>query len=217
MYKALKVILSLIIGQIKLGYLTPNEEKRIMSKYEHFLSKSLFFYTTNFDEIGKQDNRRLCMMASLKVCSLIIMMRSIASFLWPTPYVRDLTCNGFHYLGNPLILNIGVIAVTLLGSFGHGGLHQYFNVYGQSRMFWYMNKIKNRHMKYKLNGRFNRKFYRRLNLIAMLLNKTFLPSFIVCVCFLCSPLIIGFFDEELNFSVTGKLLLGILTMQDQSA
>ena len=212
MYKAFKVI----IGEIKLDYLTPSLEKRIMSKYEHFLSKSLFFYTTNFDEIGKQNNRRLCMLAFIKVCALIVMMRSIASLLWPTPFVRDLTCNGFHYLGNPFIVNVGVIAITLLGSFGHGGLHQYFNVYGQSRMFFYMKKIKNRQMKYKLNGRFNRKFFRRLNIIAMLLNKVFVLFYIIFSCFLCCPLIFGYFDDELNFSITGKLLFYILTIRDQS-
>ena len=214
MYKALKVIVSLIIGQIKLGYLTSNEEKRIISKYEHFLSKSLFFYTTNFDEIGKQNNGRLCRLAFLKVCSLICTMRSIASLLWPTPYVRDLTCNGFHYLGNPILLNLGIILGTILGSFGHGALHQYFNVFGQSRMFWYMNKIKNRQMKYKLNGRFNRKFFRRLNIIAMLLDKMFVPSYFFVGFVFCSPSIIGFFDDQLNFTISGELLFWIFTMRE---
>ena len=187
------------------------KRKKIISKYEHFLSKSLFFYTTNLDEIGKQDNRRLCMLASLKVCSLIIMMRSIASLLWPTPYIRHLTCNGFHYLGNPYLINMGVISSTIFDSLSHGGLHQYFNIFGESRMFWYMNKIKNWKMKYKLNDQFNRKFYRRLNIIAMSLNKVFVPSFLFIGFVLCSPSIVGYFDDELNFTITGKLLSYIST------
>ena len=202
----LKVIASSKLNAIKLNQLTPTEEKKVMAKYETFLSRSLFFYTTNMNEIGKTNTRRLLFLLSMKVCAIFIMTKSIVYIVRPTSYIRDLTCNGYHYIGDPFLINLLVIFGSLLGHFGHGPLHLYNNLLGQSRMFWFMHKIKNRRMKYKLNNHFNRKFYRRLNVIAMSANKVLIPSWLLLCVVIGGTNIIGFFDDQLNFSLIGKVL-----------
>ena len=207
MSKALKAFVLSAYGDIKLDNLTPNEEKKIISKYEKFLSNSLFFYTTNFDEIGKKNNRRLLILVILKVCPFLHMARSVVHLLWPTPFVTDLTCNAYHYLGNPVVLDNGESVAMLSCNLSHGALHQYYNIYGRSRMFWLMNKIKNRGMEYKLNHRFNLKFYRRLNIIGVSLNIMFIFNWLSIGVLLSIPSIIGYFDDQHNFTPIGKEVL----------
>ena len=195
--------LSSVFGNIKLNCLTHYEEKRIIAKYETYLTRSLFYLTTNFDEIGKRDEKRLFYLYLIKVCSIVSTIRFLVNIMWPTPYVRDLTCTGFHYLGDPKLINISFVICGLAGNLGHGAMHQIFNIFGRSRMFYFMNKIKNRRMKYRLNDRFNRKFYRRLNIISISLNKLFLTSWLIFGAVLCCPTIVGYFDNRLNFTLTG--------------
>ena len=187
MSRAFGKILSSIFGNFKLDYLSHTDEKKIIAKYENFLSQSFFFLTTNFDEVGKQNRRRLVILLLLKVCSICVFARSIAYIVWPTPFVKQFTVASFHYLGDPVLINLLMALGLLSGNLGHGALHQYYNIFGHSRMFLFMKKIKNRQIEYKLNNKFKRKFYLRMNIIAIILNKVFIPCWLfLCIVF-CSP------------------------------
>ena len=204
--------MSKINSVVKLLYwkdITNFENNRIFTKYEKFLANTLYSPSTNFEHTSKfevkspQKRSRLIKITMIKICSLAFAIRSFVSILWPTEYIRGLTCNGFDYLGSSILFDMPFLAGTLSGSLLLGPTQQYFILSGQSYQFEYMNKIKYRRLDYRLNRRLNNKFYRKFNWISKGVNRLFIPSFLFAAILYFAPTVMGYFDPEVQFTLIG--------------
>ena len=193
-----------------LNYSVTNiEEQRIFSRYEKFLASIYYSITTSFDEVDevnfdtRKKSKRLIKILLIKFCSFILGIRYLAYVLWPTPYIRDLTCNGFHYMGNARMISLAFLCGVLSANFMLALSNQYFILKGKSYQFQYMNRIKHRRLDYRLNRRFNNKFYRKFNWISKAVSSQFFPTWLISTVMYCSPMVIGYFHTDVNFSLAG--------------
>ena len=191
------------------------EEVNVFRKFEILFSKYYWFSIyTDFDgfELGQLKKRkaRLFGIIVLKLCSIILAMRCIVNVIWPNPYVRDLTCNAFHYLGNTTLINLAFASGSISGNLIIGLNVLYFNLRGQSSHYLLLNKLKYRRVKYKLNTKFRRKFFAKLDLISIVLSKQFIPIWFVYSFLFCTPTLIGYFDPELNFTPMGIIFWSVI-------
>ena len=77
------------------------------TKIEYFMSRTNFLISTTFDDYY---NRRLSKnkIISVFIFRFIAFFGAIRFLLYPlfrTPYIRDLTCNATHYMGNPILIS----------------------------------------------------------------------------------------------------------------
>ena len=195
--------------QLRRRSITENEQEQIFKRYEKFLASTYYSIAKDFNNIepAQLNNlktiSRLVKILIIKFLSLLFAIRCIVNIFWPTEYIRNLTCNGFHYFGNSVLICMGLGAGATAGSLMLAASEQYFIFRGQSYQFEYMNKIKYRRLDYRLNNRFNNKFYRKFNWISRGVTALFMPSFIVSAVLYCSPTLIGYFDPELDFNISG--------------
>ena len=191
--------------------ITSIEERRIFTRLEKFLRSIYYSTTTDFDSVRKIDwkdrsqVKRLMKILVFKLCTLLISIRSLVSIIWPTPYIRDLTCNGYHYLGNPFLANMAFLGGTFSGTLTLGLANQYLIIRGESYQMRFIQKIKYKRLEYGLNRRFNTKFYRKFNLISRGVRSQFVPLWLMFSFMYCSPSVIGYFDPKVNFSLIGEL------------
>ena len=149
---------------------TSAEEGRIFSRYEKFLTSINYTITSDFDQIGKinfdiwRNKKKLYKVLVIKLFALLFGIRCLVNILCPTPYIRNLTCNGYHYLGNSKMINLVFLCGYLAGNIMLALSNQYLILSGQSTSFSYLNRIKHRRLDYRLNRRFNNKFYRKIQL-----------------------------------------------------
>ena len=188
-------------------HITGMEERRIFTQFEKFLAFSYYSIPKDFEFYNKNkiSTWRFFIISIIKVLSILLGIRSLLNILWPTPYIRDLTCNAYHYLGSQVMINLvflgGVISANMILAM----TNQYFNLIGQSAMFRYMNKVKNQTLDYELKGRFRNKYFRYFKLLAKVVSTQFIPNCLLFTLIYCSPSVFGYFDPELNFSLMGEL------------
>ena len=183
-----------------------NDDKTFV-KFEKTLSRLFFFYTTKFSEYDqvnfKKNKIRMVVLVLVKVASTILLIRCILNVLWPSKQIRDLTCNAYHYLADPFLMNLTFFAGSLTGNMGIGLANQLFDMTGNNMLFRYLNKIKCRTLDYPLNNKHRNKLNLYLNIISLYLATQFVPSWLICSVFYSMPTIIGYFDPALNFSIIG--------------
>ena len=189
-----------------MSFLFNVEENEIIKEYEKFLVNTVYSSSVNFDLTHLNSRSRVIKITALKLLALVFSLRCIVNILWPTDYMRDLTCNGYHYLGDSVLANMGFLGGSLPGSLMLAATQQYFIFSGQSYQFEYMNKIKYRRLDYRLNNRFNNKFFRIFKWISFGVNTQFIPSFLFVSVLYCSPTVIGYFDPDIKFNLYGMLL-----------
>ena len=158
--------------------------------------------------MGKRS--KVFMIIFVKLLTICFGLRCIANVFWPnSPLVQQLTCNGFHYLGNSPMLNLGMLAGIISGSLLVGTCQQYFILNWKSFRLQYINKIKYQRLDYRLNNAFNNKFFKKFNWISIWTYTQFIPVFLTVSAIYCTPTLIGNFDPELNYN-----LLGIIYFKD---
>ena len=183
---------------------------RIFQRYEKFMDDTIYSMSTNFDQIGKTrldesgKIKRMAKIVFLKLFSMIFVIRSFLNVFWPTMLIRQLTCDGFYYLGNPILINLGTLVTTLVGDIICAGIQQYLIFSGQSYELVYINKIKYRRLEYKLNTNFDNKFYRKFNWISRGIAPLFCFTLTFFVISICTPIVLGHFDPETKFTLFGK-------------
>ena len=189
---------------------TDRDERRIFARYEKFFVQHLYSTATSFDECDKVNFndpmklKRFSKMFVLEILTLLFALRCIVNILYPTEYIRDLTCNGYHYFGNQLTINLGLLAGCITGSLMLGLWQKYSIFSGQSYSMKYMNKIKYKRFDYSLNERFNNKFYRKFNWISKGVNAIYLAVVIMGISTFSAPTIMGWFDPDINFNTFGE-------------
>ena len=147
------------------------EQDIIFSRYEKFLAQSIYSGSANFDKNTRVETGKCWRAIKIIFIKLLIVcfgLRCIANIFWPnSPLIQQLTCNGFHYLGNSPMLNLGMLAGVISGSLLLGSCQQYFILKGKSFQLQYINKIKYRRLDYSLNNEFNNKFFKKFNWISI--------------------------------------------------
>ena len=195
------------MSKIKSFFWNKKGEQHMFGELEKFIDKSHILKANSFDDFTriKFDEKRFLLIIVMKILSFIFFIRCILNIVWPTAYIRDLTCNAYHYLGDPVLINLvflgGVTTVNIL----IGLFYQYFNLSGQSYQCKYMSKVKHQTFDFKLKGRFADKYFRYFKLISKGVSTQFLPICLAMAFIFCSPTLIGYYDPELNFSLMGKL------------
>ena len=193
---------------IRFSYTSP-EEQLIFARYESFFKRTLYSMSTTFDDFikidlkNKKNSTRFTRITILKIMSFVFVLRSAINVLYPTEFVKFITCNGFHYLGDHLLINMAVLAGSLTGSLVLGFTQQYSIFSGQSYQFEYMNKIKYRRLDYRLNRRLNKKFYRKFDWISRGATILFKPTLCAVSVLICTPGFIGYFDPDIQFNPIG--------------
>ena len=191
--------------------ITSIEERRIFTRLEMFLHSIYYSTTTDFDTVRKLDwqdwrqVKRFLKILVIKFSTLLIAIRCLVSIIWPTAYVRDLTCNGYHYLGNPFLVNLAFLCGAFSGTLTLALVNQYLILRGESYQMLFIQKIKYKRLEYGLDRRFNTKFYRKFNLISRAVRSQFVPLWLGSSVLYCAPSVIGYFDPEVNFSLIGEL------------
>lgn len=194
---------------LRSSFIIASEEQRIFKRYEKFLATTLHSFVNNFDQIDKivfKDSKTLIKFSKiifLKFICLLFSIRCIVNIFWSNEYTRQLTCDGYHYLGNPVMINLGLLTGAVSANVIIASFNQFFTYMGLSYQFSYMNKIKYRRLDYRLNRSFNNKFYRRFNWISKGVDPLFKMTFIIGSTLFCAPIFIGYFDPELNFNLSG--------------
>ena len=184
--------------------LVNSNEKKIITRYERFVWRTHCFYSKRCDENqanAKHDVKRATIILIMKLCSLIYLIRCI---LWPTPFIKYWTCNAYHYLGNPIVVNLAMFAATISANIGEGSIFTGNSLVNNSPYLIYFDKFKHKKHIYYLNERNRRKFFKRLNLFANLLNTIHIPTVVNWSCLMSSSVIIGYFDADLQFSLMGE-------------
>ena len=95
--------------------ITKIEEDKIFTRYEGFLSGTIYSFVKNFDQASERRSRTIKIII-LKLFSVLFAFRCIANIFWPNDVIRNLTCNGYHYIGNSLLFNLGSLAGCLSGT-----------------------------------------------------------------------------------------------------
>ena len=180
-------------------------ERKIIDKYERFLARTHCFYKAPGEDTESMDNMditQVIIICMMKLCAFISLIRCV---LWPTPFIKYWTCNAYHYLGNALMINLALCCATMAADFGNGICFTGYSLVNRSCFMIYLDNFKNKKLVYLLNERFRRKLFRRLNLFANLLNAIYIPTLINWSCLICGPIIIGYFDREVQFSIIGEI------------
>ena len=166
--------------------ITATQQEQIFQRYEKFLARILYSTSTNFDQIHPDHQLnvsnnvfRMIKISTLKFLSLLFLIRCWINILFPNEFTQNLTCNGYHYLGNSVMINLGYSAGVWSGTLMLGLAQQYLIFTGESYQFSYMNKIKYRGLVYRLNKRFNNKFYRIFNWISRGVYPQFVQTFFI--------------------------------------
>lgn len=178
--------------------------QNILQKYFTFIVRSNSNYSADNFYHGKK--KRILILLLLKMCTLLFTLRCIVNILWPTPLIRDITCNAFHYLGNSVLVNIALAAGAFSGNLCAGMTVIFFNSNGLSPLLTQINAMKLQNIGYKLNRKYRQKLCRRIDLISSLLSTQLIPIWLTYTIVFCIPTFIGYFDPELNFTSTGILL-----------
>ena len=194
----------------KFSLINSNESK-IITKYENFVSRTYCFYKKRCDDnqtVGNHDTKRAIIIIIIKLCASLFLIRCV---LWPTPFIKYWTCNAYHYLGNALLINLAVLSATLAGNFGNGACFICYNLVNKERLLIYFDRFVHKKLNYRLNVTFRRKFFRRLNLFVYLLNTIHIPTVINWSCLICGPVIVGYFDPNVQFSLIGEIFIFMQT------
>ena len=182
------------------------ERMLIIAKYEQLLANSLSPLATTFDECAKinyKENKiRIVAILLFKLCSITYIINNAVNVFWPTPYIRGLTCNVCKTFGNPILNNLAVCLIFLV-VFSYQALFQYFFITGQNSLYQYMYKIKYQLLEYKLNRDLTHKFYRNMAFSSRLYSISFISTWITLILIADTLVFRGYFDPELNFSLTG--------------
>ena len=90
---------------------------------EIFFHKAHFLKSHTFDDFTriKFIDKRLIIIVSLKILSIIFLIRCVLNILWPTSYIRNLTCNAYHYLGDPTLINLVFLSSVITANLIFGG------------------------------------------------------------------------------------------------
>ena len=178
-------------------------ERKIIEKYERFLSRTYCFYKVKFDDQinSKFDVKRFTIICTMKLCSLIFLIRCV---LWPTPLIKYWTCNAYHYLGNAFMINLAMCCATLSANFGNGLCILGYSMVNKQCFLVYFDKFKYKKLQYSLNDHYRRRFLRRLDMFTNLLNIIHIPTLINWSCLICGPIIVGYFDPSVQFSIIGE-------------
>ena len=203
-----------IKGALQCNLVTSCEEKLIFGRYERFLGKTYYSTITNFDKMTEFETRksklsRLSKIWFIKISCMLMTLRCFVNIFFPTEFIKNITCNAYHYLGNSALINLGLFTAGLATPLILGTTHQYFISSGQSYQFEYMHKIKYKRLDYRLNNEFNNKFYRKFNWISRGVSTLFLPSMLMQVLLHLVPLILGRFDPRLDFNDIGNFNITI--------
>ena len=189
--------------------LTTSEEKTVFKTYEKVLQKYFWFGVhtdfEDYDQAGFTNKRsKFIKLLILKIGNFLFALRCLLNILWSTPYVRDLTCDAFHYLGNQVHINIACLGGCLVTDIIVGYTAVYYSLSGQSLRFRFLNDLKNQTIGCKLSFKYKRKLYRRIDLISFFISTLFIPIWFIYSFIFCIPTFIGYFDPGLNFSILGE-------------
>ena len=185
--------------------LVNSDEERVLIKYERFVWRTHCFYSkqrcNENTPNGKHDVKRAIIIFIMKLCSFTFLIRCI---LWPTPFIKYWTCNAYHYLGNAIFISLVMFAATMSGNIGMGLFFTGNSLVHRSPFLVYFDKFQHKKHSYYLNERNRHKFFQRLNLFAKWLNAIHIPTVISWSCLISGPVIMGYFDPDLQFSLISK-------------
>ena len=125
------------------------------------------------------------------------MIRAVIAVTLPKTLTNNIICEFFQFYGNPTPIHIGLNAGSLCGSLMCGNLFQYMLYTGKSKIFQFLNKIKNSSLKYNLDKRSERKFKTRLQVISFIC-VLFRPSSILLILFWYIGIIVVYLKEDYN-------------------
>src|SRR5882672_3820950 len=78
------------------------EERACFDKLEQFLTRTYIMISPSFHGYlsGHQPFKRVLIVCIIKINAILFILRYMAAIIWDTPYVRTLTSNANHVLGN---------------------------------------------------------------------------------------------------------------------
>ena len=184
------------------------EERKVFDRFEKFLGNSIYSIAQNSCEFSqiRFTKKRLAIIIFLKILCIFLGIRCVLNILWPTPYIRDLTCNSYHYLGNQVLINMVFLGGAVSADLTLGITHVFLNLTGSSHQYNYLSKIRNYSLYYGLSGRFRAKYFRYFDYLLKVCSTQFVPNWLIFTVIYCFPTIFGYFSKDLNFNLFGLLL-----------
>src|SRR4051812_20878786 len=93
---------------------TTDQLEGIIAKYEGFFAGKFYSMAKNFEVNGRikldsiEKIMRFLVIMTCKLMTWIFCVRCFVNIMWPSTYIRDITCNGYELLGSSSLVNLGL-------------------------------------------------------------------------------------------------------------
>ena len=172
----------------------------MFAMYEKFLATSLWSPRTSLDvtsPISLVSKRKLYFIILIRFLLALFFIRAIIAITLPKSLTKNIICEFFQFYGNPTPIHIGLNAGSICGPLLYGNLFQYMVYTGKSKIFGFLNKVKNSSFKYNLDKSSERKFKTRLQVISFLCLQ-FRPNSLLLILYWYIGIIVVYLNEDYN-------------------
>ena len=175
-------------------------KNNMFAMYEKFLATNLWSPRTSLDITSpstRVSKKKLYIIILIRFLLTLFMIRAVIAVTLPKTLTKNMICEFFQFYGNPTPIHIGLNAGSLCGSLMCGNPFQYMLYNGKSKIFQFLNQIKNSSLKYNLDKRSERKFKIRLQVISFLCLQ-FAPNSILAMLYWYIGIIVVYMKEDYN-------------------